>query len=75
MFLNSHDAKEVKCKRTKMAYLVNVLVPTMRNKLIMSLNSGCGLFSLCIDESADILDSYVWIVSFVKVIIIIIESC
>ncbi|PAA75497.1 hypothetical protein BOX15_Mlig029859g2 [Macrostomum lignano] len=54
MFHDSKIAQDMKCHRTKLCYLVNhALAPVMRDEMIQDLNSGCGLFSLSIDESSD----------------------
>lgn len=54
MFSDSKVASSFQCKRTKVTYLINdAIAPEVRNVIIQDLNSGCGGFSLSVDESND----------------------
>jgi hypothetical protein len=70
MFSDSKIVQHLKCKRTKLTYLINdAITHSLRKELVTDMTFGTGHYSLCIDESNDCLGSSKFfnvIVSFVS---------
>jgi hypothetical protein len=56
MFPDSKIAQSFKCKRSKMAYLLNdAIAPFVKEEIVSEINSESGFYSIAIDESNDCL--------------------